>query len=128
VTSIKNILVVSENRPFLNDLKKLLNQSQYQISGTNLTGLQLIEELQAKIPDLVILDAFDESDYEIKLLIEIRHVLDIPVILLDSKNIQSKIVEIIGFGDTSCLKQSIPLAKLTEQIEEILNNIKYSRC
>ncbi len=118
----KKILVASENLSFLNELNSLLMENQFQISPIKLKGSQLIATLKVDPPDLTILDTPDISDTEIKQLIDIRHALDIPVILLDSRKIQQKSVEVVRFDEKSSFIQSLPLDNLITQIEGILDS------
>lgn len=117
----KRILLASENIALLNELNTGLRDNQITIAISGLKGAQLIEKLRIEPPDLTILDLPDISVAEIKQLIAIRQVLDIPVMLLDSQNIGQNCIEMVRFNDTATYKQISPLKDLIDDIRKLLN-------
>ena len=117
----KKVLLVSENVFLWHELSSRLKESQVEVSSTDLRGSLLIKLLKGNTPDMTILDSNEIPGTAIKQLIDIRHSLDIPVILINSHNVQQKIIEVVGFDERSSSEQPMSLDNLVDRIEGILN-------
>jgi DNA-binding NarL/FixJ family response regulator len=116
----KQILVASDNQMFLNHLRSLSTDGSFMISETNLRGSQLKDLIKQNSPQLTILDFPTKSDEKIQQLIDIRRVLDIPVMLLDASSIRNNTVAVVKFDADSAFEQSMSLNNLVTQIKKIL--------
>ena len=119
----KKVLLVSENVFLWHELSSRLKESQVEVSSTDLRGSLLIKLLKENTPDMTILDSNEIPGTAIKQLIDIRHSLDIPVILINSHNVQQKIIEVVGFDERSSSEQPMSLDNLVDRIEGILNDV-----
>jgi DNA-binding NtrC family response regulator len=117
----KNILIVEDDPLFQRSLDEFLSM-KYQITATG-SAEAALEELEKKLPDLIVMDIMLPGMNGIELLRKVKSAwTEIPVIMLSAVDQISKVVEAIKAGAFDYLAKPLILEELYMRIDRALES------
>lgn len=120
----KYVLVADKDKEFINELKYILNEEDYKLDCTN-RGERVVQKIEEKKYDLVILEREIEGINGIQLCKLVREVSTIPIIVLSKVNDEMPMLLAFEHGADDYLVKPINIIELKIRIKTIFRRISY---
>ncbi|GEM_PF-5682879 len=118
----KNILVVSNDRHFVDTVGGTLARHHYQVRSTKAQDEELVKIINETVPSLTILDTPLVSMEGIRQLMGLREALDTPIMMLSTQGAKADTVRTLSVGMYShTLIKPLTFEQLLSQINTLLN-------
>jgi DNA-binding response OmpR family regulator len=115
----RTILVVDDEPDLLNAVRLYLEDEGYQVlTATN--GEEALAKVRTRLPDLIVLDVMMPQMNGFEALGEIRHISNVPVIMLTVKGEESDKVRGLGLGADDYVTKPFSQRELLSRIQAVL--------
>jgi DNA-binding response OmpR family regulator len=117
------VLVVDDDKDLLDVMTYALRREGYEILGAA-DGLQALDRLRSDLPDIVILDIRLPQLSGFEVVRRIRHISEIPIIILSGRTEESDVLRGLQLGADDYITKPFSLKQLAARIETIMRRCR----
>jgi len=117
------VLIVDDDKDLLDVMTYALRRDGYDVLGAA-DGLQALDRMQSELPDIVILDIRLPQLDGFEVCRRIRHMSEVPIIMLTARTEESDILRGLQLGADDYITKPFSLKQLAARIETIMRRCR----